>query len=242
MKIINTNLCDFHNISFNKAISMVKTYSKSPDLDIVVTPNIDHMARLTSDPKSPLHIIYGKSSLCICDSKVLQKILLLKDKIIDEVIPGSTLTQALFDNELSSEDRILVIGGSDQVIAKLRTKYSHLTIEHHNPPMGFINKKDEVQEAIDYCIDTNPDYIFLAVGSPRQEILAQKIQATNKCNAVAMCIGASILFLVDEEKRAPLWMQKAHLEWFYRMAQDPQRLVKRYFDNLLTLPKIYKNL
>jgi len=242
MKIIETKLCNFHNITLDSALDSVEKFSQSSGLDIVVTPNVDHMARLATDNESPLHDIYKNSSLCICDSRILQKLLSLKGKTVSEVIPGSTLTQILFDSKLTSEDNIVIIGGSEEVLLKLKAKYKHLSISHHNPPMGFINRENEVQKAIDFCIEMNPDFIFLAVGSPRQEVLAEKIKKTHKCSAVALCIGASILFLVDEEKRAPLWMQKANLEWLFRMLQDPRRLMMRYWGNFLRLHRIFKKI
>lgn len=239
MKIIKSKLCDIHDLSLLDAANTVTELSGNDELDIIVTPNIDHFSRLI-DKDDPLGEIYKQSTLCICDSKILQKLFKLKSMRINHVVPGSTLTQYLFDQKLDAESKILIIGGNDSVISKLRIKYHHLIIDHYNPPMGFINDSTEVQKTIDYCTQSSPDYLFLAVGSPRQEILASKLKATNEVTGVALCIGASILFLVDEEKRAPEWMQKAHLEWFYRMMQDPGRLAKRYGSNFLDLYKIYK--
>jgi exopolysaccharide biosynthesis WecB/TagA/CpsF family protein len=61
-------------------------------------------------------------------------------------------------------------------------------------------------------------------------------------NGVVLCIGASILFMVGEEKRAPMLIQKMHLEWLYRAIQDPKRLLSRYIDNLFQLPKLFMRL
>ena len=225
MEIVKSKLCDIHDLSLTDAADSVTQLSKSDDLNIVVTPNIDHFSRLI-DKTDPLADVYKESTLCICDSKILQKLYKLKSKPIQHVVPGSTLTQHLFDHTLDSSNKILIIGGNDAVISKLRSKYSELNIDHYNPPMGFINDATEVQKTVDYCIQSSSRYHFLAVGSPRQEILASKLKETREVSGVALCIGASILFLVDEEKRAPQWMQKAHLEWFYRMMQDPGRLAK----------------
>jgi N-acetylglucosaminyldiphosphoundecaprenol N-acetyl-beta-D-mannosaminyltransferase len=72
-------------------------------------------------------------------------------------------------------------------------------------------------------------------------MLAEQLQASlNK--GVALCIGASILFLVGEERRAPLWVQHLSLEWCYRMFQNPRVLVKRYFGNSLKLRRIFSAL
>ena len=224
------------------AAKATRLLANSDKAEIVITPNIDHIARLVELDDRPLYSIYQNCSLCLCDSKILQKLLVMKKISIEHVVPGSSLTEYLFDNTLSGQDNVLIIGGNDDVIELMRAKYPQLTLNHYNPPMGFINSSDEVAKTINYCTNANPDYIFLAVGSPRQEILAKKIADTKKISPVMLCIGASILFLVEQEKRAPIWMQKAHIEWLYRMLQDPDRLVKRYWGNFLALGKIYRHL
>jgi N-acetylglucosaminyldiphosphoundecaprenol N-acetyl-beta-D-mannosaminyltransferase len=42
-------------------------------------------------------------------------------------------------------------------------------------------------------------------------------------------IGGALPVLIGQQRRAPVWMQKASLEWFYRLIQEPRRLFKRYF-------------
>ena len=242
MKIVSTKLCDFHDLSLEQAALETQKLSQTTASEIVITPNIDHMARLVEQNDQQLMSIYQDASLCLCDSNILQKLLSFKGIAIQFVVPGSSLTEYLFANVLSGDDKVLIIGGDEYVIKMMRNKYSHLTLDHYNPPMGFINKPDEVTKTVDICIESQPDYIFLAVGSPRQELLAKKVADTNAITPVMLCIGASILFLVDQEKRAPLWVQKIHMEWFYRMMQDPGRLVKRYGGNFLSLAKIYRAL
>ncbi|TGD73969.1 glycosyltransferase [Mangrovimicrobium sediminis] len=222
----------------DESVAQVRYLSRSPGLDIVITPNIDHMVRLSNDT-GLLRKIYASAQLCLCDSRILQKLLRLKGKIIPTVVPGSTLTAKLFDDEFSANDRLLIIGGEDSTIATLRGIYCHLNIDHYNPPMGFIRDEREIQAAVDYTVASGASFIFLAVGSPQQELLAQRLRSSEAIDGVALCVGASILFLVGSEKRAPQLMQTLHLEWFYRLIQDPMRLGRRYLGNALGLPRLY---
>lgn len=104
--------------------------------------------------------------------------------------------------------------------------------------MGFIKRINEVEACVDFIINSNPDFVFLAVGSPSQEHLAfslyQRINSVNpnSFSAQLFCIGASLDFLTGKTKRAPTWMQKAHLEWLHRALSQPRRLVPRYYRNL----------
>jgi exopolysaccharide biosynthesis WecB/TagA/CpsF family protein len=70
--------------------------------------------------------------------------------------------------------------------------------------------------------------VFLAVGSPRQEALAAAIRATGCATGTGLCIGASLEFIAGAQRRAPVWMQRAGLEWLHRLGCDPKRLVRRY--------------
>ena len=84
-------------------------------------------------------------------------------------------------------------------------------------------------------------FTFLAVGSPQQELLAHRVAlragaGRDDAGGCALCIGAALRFVVGEEKRAPVIMQKLGLEWSYRLGQDPVRLWRRY---LVDGPKIF---
>jgi exopolysaccharide biosynthesis WecB/TagA/CpsF family protein len=76
----------------------------------------------------------------------------------------------------------------------------------------------------------------LAVGSPQQEVLAQRLQSRGVARGLALCVGASIDFMTGVERRAPLWMQRSGFEWLYRLSQNPTRLAKRY---LVRGPRIF---
>jgi exopolysaccharide biosynthesis WecB/TagA/CpsF family protein len=238
MEIIKTGIVNLHNITLEEACHRITLCIAQPGLDVVVTPNIDHCMRLIESNDSHLKKIYQEAFLCLCDSRVLQKMLRLKGHLVKQVITGSTLTSQLFAGDMMLNKRIFIFGSDQSVIAKIRLKYPNHEFYHYNPPMGFIDKCNEVANAIQIIKQTAPDIIFLAVGSPRQEVFAGMLKSELN-HGVALCIGASILFLAGEEKRAPLWVQQLHMEWFYRMLQNPKVLIKRYFNNFLQIKQIY---
>jgi hypothetical protein len=74
-----------------------------------------------------------------------------------------------------------------------------------------------------------PDIVFVALGSPKQENLIQRLRRDNMLpHTWWLGVGISFSFLCGEVKRAPLWLQKIGLEWVHRLAQDPRRLFRRY--------------
>ena len=246
-KQVKTSLLTIHDLDLSMAAKAVQCLSRRGSFAYVVTPNIDHMARLCelreeAAADQALLGIYQNADLCLCDSRILKRILSFAGHSIHSVVAGSDLTKYLFDQVLLPDDRVLVLGSEEQRIGRLRERYPDLSIEHINPSMGFIDKPQEVDQLVKCLLDKQYDYIFLAVGSPRQEVFAHKLKLAGIGRGVALCVGASINFLIGAEKRAPKIMQVLHLEWLYRMLQDPARLAKRYFMNALSLKKIYGRL
>jgi UDP-N-acetyl-D-mannosaminuronic acid transferase (WecB/TagA/CpsF family) len=102
--------------------------------------------------------------------------------------------------------------------------------------MGFDRDPDGMQRTVEFVLAHPARFILLAVGSPRQERLAAAIAATGQATGTALCIGASLNFLAGVEQRAPQWMRRVGLEWLNRLANNPQRLGRRY---LLDNPPIF---
>ena len=72
------------------------------------------------------------------------------------------------------------------------------------------------------------DLLFVAISSPKKEEFLGRYQSEMKV-PFAMGVGGSFDVAVGRVRRAPLWMQSAGLEWFYRFLQEPRRMFKRYF-------------
>ena len=203
----------------------------------VATPNVDHVVR--SARKGYRHLYEG-AWISVCDSRVLARLAPLVGVRFPEVVTGSDLTRRVFERHLDSGDQVTVIGSDDATILELRRRFPHLAIRHHNPPTGFIRNEANIADAVRFVLANPSRFVFLAVGSPQQELLAQRL-ADAGATGVGLCIGASILFVVGAEKRAPLWVQRLNLEWLFRFAQNPRRLWRRYFvDDPLVLALIAK--
>lgn len=234
-------IVNFDDIKIDEAADVISAMSTSEGFDVVITPNVDHLSRLIGNRDPELHNIYKEASLTLCDSKIVEKLMRFKGKLIKNVIPGSTLTEYLFKKGHLDSGKVCIVGAEEDDIQKLRLLYPRVDILHINPSMGFIKRPEEVTAIIEEICQEQPEFVFLAVGSPRQEILADRIKKKyNK--GVGLCIGASILFLVGKEKRAPEIFQLMHLEWLYRAFQRPRTLMVRYARNFLALASIYSEL
>jgi N-acetylglucosaminyldiphosphoundecaprenol N-acetyl-beta-D-mannosaminyltransferase len=85
-----------------------------------------------------------------------------------------------------------------------------------------------MEQAVRFIEERPARFSFLAVGSPRQCKVAHAVTHRGRARGTGLCIGASLLFLSGHEQRAPRPVQRAGLEWVWRLAQDPRRLARRY--------------
>lgn len=101
----------------------------------------------------------------------------------------------------------------------------------YSPPFRRLDDKEDAQ-VIQMINETRPDFIWIALGAPKQEIWMHDHKG--KLSGVMIGVGAAFDFHAGTVKRAPGWMQELCLEWFYRILQDPIRLIPRYFSTNLT--------
>ncbi len=200
----------------------------------IVTPNVDHLVRVAKEP-DVFNPLYEASWLSVCDSRILE--LLAKFSGLPlKAVPGSDLTQQLFDNVITRDDTITVIGADDEIISTLKKLYGFDKINHYEPPFGLRHKPEEVAKTAEYIAQNPARYVFICVGSPQQEMIAKACLDRGDCVGLGLCVGASLEFLSGRVKRAPKWMQNLRMEWLFRLASEPKRLWKRY---LIEGPKIF---
>lgn len=121
-------------------------------------------------------------------------------------------------------------GTTDDTLQKLKTEltkeYPKLKIVGmYSPPFRKLNDEED-RQIIDNINATGADFIWVALGAPKQESWMYEHQG--KVCGLMIGVGAAFDFHAKVIKRAPEIFQKLSLEWLYRMFQDPKRLWKRY--------------
>lgn len=200
----------------------------------IVTPNVHHMVKLLEDPTT-MRPLYEGAWRVFCDSRVLSRLARVNGLKLP-VITGSDLTADLITRAANHGLTIAIIGPTQAACARLQEKYPGLQVLLHTPKMGFIRSELEVRKCVDFVVKAQAPLVFLAVGRPQQEMLASRIAEHPQARGVGLCIGASIDFLTGAQGRAPVWVQKVGLEWFYRLISNPRRFTRRY---LLESPQIF---
>ncbi len=147
---------------------------------------------------------------------------------VPERVTGIDLMEALVALAAERQYRIFFFGAEEWVVRKVVDIYAH----RYTPAIiagwrhGYYAPEEEPTIA-QYIATTQPDMLFVAMSSPKKELFLWKYRDVLRIPFV-MGVGGSFDVVAGKVKRAPLWMQRSGLEWFYRLLQEPRRMWKRY--------------
>lgn len=101
----------------------------------------------------------------------------------------------------------------------------------YSPPFRALTPQEDAA-CVEQINATHPDFVWVGLGAPKQELWMAAHE--DEVHALMIGVGAAFDYEAGNIKRAPMWMQRRNLEWFYRLMQDPKRLFKRYFTTNLS--------
>ena len=174
----------------------------------------------------------GKNSVIIPDGIGTVIASKLVRNPVKEKIAGIDVVREVLIKANQDGKSIYLLGAKEEVINRcvknVRMEFPDLNIAgFHN---GFFDLKN-CDDIIEDICNLNPWAIFVAMGSPRQEVFIEKVM--DKTNThIFMGVGGVFDILAGELKRAPKWMIKLGLEWLYRVIKEPFR-IKR----LIVIPR-----
>ncbi len=214
--------------------------ARAPDspFGYVVTPNADHVVQLHRRPET-LREAYRDAAYAVCDSRILAQLAKWAGLVLPPV-PGSDFTARFLRESLRSDDAVLIVGGSWEQIERLKADYGLRHVLHFDAPMNLARDPAARSATAQFVIDHPARYIFFALGSPQQEMIAHEVWKSGKARGLGFCIGASIDFLTGKAKRAPRVMRRLKLEWLHRLVKEPRRMWRRYLVDDIEVFGIYR--
>ena len=141
-------------------------------------------------------------------------------------IPGCELWLKII-TRFYREKTFYLVGGKQQIInetvEKLRFEYEDIQIVGYRN--GYIKTDEEKRQLIDDIVEKKPDVVFVAMGSPKQELLMEEIQRQHR--AIFQGLGGSFDVYTGHVQRAPKWWVEHNLEFAYRLIKEPKRLKRQ---------------
>jgi N-acetylglucosaminyldiphosphoundecaprenol N-acetyl-beta-D-mannosaminyltransferase len=151
-------------------------------------------------------------------------------------IAGADLVPTLVGAAAEEGLGVFLLGGEDGSAAEaalhLSTRFPSAVINHFEPPCLPLDQFED-EQILDRIARAQPHILFVAFGHPKQEKWIRRHRSVLPMAAIG--VGCSLDLIAGRQSRAPRWMQKAGLEWSYRMVHEPWRLGPRYASNFVAL-------
>ncbi|WP_028401702.1 WecB/TagA/CpsF family glycosyltransferase [Ectobacillus panaciterrae] len=241
---INIFGINFDNLDMCNALKtideLIVTNKSIGSNSFVVTPNVDHLVNINKN--KAFKKAYEKASLRLVDGMPIVIVSRLFNKPFKSKLSGADLTPKLLELAYEKNYKVFIFGSqpgvADEVVKKCKKEFGvDFNIGSYSPPFGFENDTTELKKSLNKINEFSPDILFVSLGSPKGELFIANNLDSLKV-PVSIQVGAAIDFMAGTVKRAPLWMQKLCLEWFYRFLKEPRRMFKRYFVNDLYFVKL----
>jgi N-acetylglucosaminyldiphosphoundecaprenol N-acetyl-beta-D-mannosaminyltransferase len=218
-------------VTENEAVDWICGRAASGAGGFVVTANLDHLRRCRRDPAYAR--LVEQADLVVADGMPLIWASRLRGTPrLPERVAGSTLTVRICEAAAQRGVSVFLLGGAPGVAERAAARLVELNpglriAGVHCPPLGFESDEAMMSDVRSAVTAASPNLVLVALGSPKQERLISRIRDLRP-SACWMGVGISLSFVAGDVRRAPLWMQKAGLEWLHRLAQEPRRLFARY--------------
>ncbi len=217
MKFVNIHGFPIAQTTYDEVIETVEQFLKIKKFHRIVTLNPE-MVVGSPDTTADLYLPDGKGLVVAAK--------LLKNQTLNQ-ITGSDLTPKLFQKKFS----FYLVGTTPEILQKALQVVPNVVGSHH----GYFLDDEEIIEDIKI---KRPDIVLAGLGFPKQDDFLKRCEHVLDYG-VGIGVGGVFDILAGTKKRAPVWMQKAGLEWLFRGLIEPRRIkrwmfIPRYLRLILT--------
>lgn len=238
----NIAYLQFNTESKFEMLAIYKERILNKEKNWTVTPNLDFM-RFCYKNKDLIRVINSATYSTIDGKPILKIAKWLKINDFKERIPGSDLSIDILQMMNENHFSLFLFGGKDGVAklaaGNIKETYPNIKIVGTLcPDFGYEKDKEKSLRYIRMINLAHSDVVFMCTGAPKTEIFIANNWELFE-SSTYLSVGATIDFLAGNVKRAPKWISKLGLEWFYRLTKDFKRLFKRYWKDGWFLIKMW---
>jgi N-acetylglucosaminyldiphosphoundecaprenol N-acetyl-beta-D-mannosaminyltransferase len=233
----------FHDVTEDETLAWITARARSGRPSQVVTANLDFILQAWRDPE--MQRIHLEADLVVADGMPPVWFSRFFGPRLRARVAGSDLVPRLGAAARDQGLSLYALGGmpgvGERAMRILQERAPGLRVAGcasppHSPLLGM--NHEESRRAL--C-EAQPDILLVAFGAPKQEKWI-RMNALPVGVPVAMGVGGSLDFIAGAQTRAPRWIQKSGMEWFWRLARQPIRLFRRYASNLIFLAMMLSGL
>ena len=230
----------FDNVTAEEAVERIAEMIRSGRPHYVATANVDFVVKALQDFE--LMRILMDAHMVLCDGMPLVWASRLLGNPLPERVAGSDLVPRLLARAEREKWRVYFLGTTparlEQAAANVRTQHPGLRVAGaYSPPFQSLLEMDHA-DILRRVETAKPDLLLVAFGCPKQEKWIN-MHYRKLGVPVSMGVGATLDFLAGAVRRAPQWVQRLGMEWFYRFLQEPGRLGPRYLADIWVFTRAF---
>ncbi len=231
--------CEIDNLTMSETLDRIGGFiaDGGPHQHVVV--NVDKLVEAAHDPQ--LRRIINECALINCDGMPVVWASRLLGRPLKERVTGVDLFDALMQRAAERGWRVFLLGAEEAIVQEVHRRYAARLpqLQFAGVRNGYWNA-DEEEAIVEQIAASKADLLFVAISSPKKERFLGQHQARMRV-PFAMGVGGTFDVAAGKVRRAPRWMQRAGLEWFFRWLQEPRRMARRYFvDDMAFLPMLWR--
>jgi N-acetylglucosaminyldiphosphoundecaprenol N-acetyl-beta-D-mannosaminyltransferase len=196
---------------------------------LVITPNIDHVARLRHD--GDFAAAYAQADIVTCDGWPVALYARLRGLPALRVTGYDIAAELLRNSPLAAWQRLFFVADSEPTADGLRHWAARRGVADHIgicvPPHGFLDNPAFCRSLLAQINAHRTTLLLMGVGAPRSEIFVARHRSM-MVPCWAFCVGQALMVEAGTIRRAPPALQHVGLEWGWRLVHEPRRLVRRY--------------
>jgi N-acetylglucosaminyldiphosphoundecaprenol N-acetyl-beta-D-mannosaminyltransferase len=220
-----------HNVTTEETLDLVCQFMSEPGLHQIATVNPEFV--MTAQDEEAFRQVLNRVDLCIPDGIGLLMASRWLRKPLRERVAGSDLVYHLAAQCADRGWKLFLLGAApgiaEQAAAIFQDNYPGITIAGTYPGSPAVEENDALVQRIN---ESGAEILFVAYGAPAQDLWISRNSELLEHVRLAMGVGGSLDFITGQASRAPEWVQRIHLEWFYRLIREPWR-----WRRMLALPK-----
>lgn len=226
------------NVSMSEAIARIEGYILSGKSHQIATANLDFARNSLRDPY--LQRIICECSMVLPDGAPILWASKLFSAPLRQRVTGVDLVPELAKLSQEKGYGIFFLGSSDAsslaAAETLKERYPMMKlVGRYSPPLAPLHEMDH-EDLLRRIRDAKPQIILVGFGNPKQEMWIHRHRDRLPA-AVIIGIGGSLDMIAGKLRRAPRWIQTLQMEWLFRVAQEPIRLLPRYTHDTVALIK-----
>jgi N-acetylglucosaminyldiphosphoundecaprenol N-acetyl-beta-D-mannosaminyltransferase len=224
------------NVTMKQAVHRIEEHILSGRSHQIATANLDFARNSLRDQY--LQRVICECSMVLPDGAPIVWASALFGTPLQQRVTGVDLIPELARLSAERGYGMYLLGSSEESSAKaaevLREMHPGVNIVGRHAPEAAPLHEMNNEEIMRRIETSNPAILLVAFGNPKQEIWIHRHKDRLKV-PVAIGIGGSLDMIAGRTHRAPTWVQKLQLEWAFRMAQEPARLLPRYVRDAVAL-------